>query len=304
VTSGSGVAVVTGASGYLGSRICATLSANGWSVIRLVQSPNSATGPSLRYHLAAPVDEEVKKALQSADVLVHAAYDFSVTSRADIWRINVTGTRNLLQEARRADIRRILVLSSMSAYEGSAQAYGQAKLAIEDHTIAAGGCPIRPGVVIGKQPGGMAGALRKLASFPVIPVIAGNPKQFVVREEDLMAAIAALAMTEELPPGPIGVAFPIPMTLRDLLGALRPGHRRKPLYVPVPWRLVHWVLRAGETLGITFPFRADSLLGLVHSAPNVPGLQALARLGVTPQAVVPNVDANDEQETLQAKGHG
>ncbi len=304
MTGGPGIAVVTGASGYLGSRICATLSARGWSVIRLVRSPMPAAGPSFRYDIASPVDEEVQKALQAADVLVHAAYDFSVTSRADIWRINVEGTRNLLRQARRAHVRRILVLSSMSAYEGSTQLYGQAKLAIEDDTIAAGGCPIRPGVVTGKEPGGMAGALKKLASLPVVPVITGNPKQYVVREEDLMAAIAALATTETLPTGPIGVAYPIPTGFRDLLEGLRPARRRRPLYVPVPWRVVYWVLRAGETVGITLPFRADSLLGLVHSAPNVPGLQDLARLGVTPRAVLPSVDAYEERQTPEARGHG
>lgn len=298
MTRGAGIAVVTGASGYLGSRICATLSARGWSVVRLVRSPMPAVGSSFRYDIAAPVDEEVRKVLRSADVLVHAAYDLSVTSRADIWRINVEGTRDLLQEARRANVRRILVLSSMSAYEGTAQLYGQAKLAIEEDTAAVGGCAIRPGVVIGNQPGGMAGALKKLASLPVVPAIAGNPRQYAVREEDLMAAIAALATSEKLPPGPIGVAHPIPVPFRDLLAAVHPWHGRRPLFVPLPWRIVYWVLRIGETLGITLPFRADSLLGLVHSAPNVPGLKDLAQLGVTPGAVLPSHDADDQQETL------
>ena len=304
MTDGAGVAVVTGASGYLGSRICANLSARGWSVVRLVRSPMPDAGSSFKYDIAAPVDEEVRKVLESADVLVHAAYDLSVTSRADIWRINVEGTRNLLQEARRANVSRILVLSSMSAYEGTAQLYGQAKLAIEEDTIAAGGCVIRPGVVIGQQPGGMAGALKKLASLPVVPVIAGNPRQYVVREDDLMAAIAALATCEKLPPGPIGVAHPIRVPFRDLLEAVHPWHRRRPLFVPIPWRLVYLVLRTGETLRIKLPFRADSLLGLVHSAPNVPGLQDLAQLGVAPRAVLPGHDADDQQGTPQTTGSG
>jgi nucleoside-diphosphate-sugar epimerase len=285
VTGGAGIAVVTGASGYLGSRICATLLARGWSVVRLVRSPTPAVGPSLKYDIAAPVDEEVRKVLESADMLVHAAYDLSVTSRADIWRINVEGTRNLLEEARRANVRRILVLSSMSAYEGTSQLYGQAKLAIEEDTIAAGGCAIRPGVVIGKQPGGMAGALKKLASLPIVPVIAGNPRQYVVREEDLMAAIAALAACEKLPPSPIGVAHPIPVAFRDLLVALAAQEGRRCHFVPVPWRLVYWALRVGELTPIALPFRADSLLGLVHSAPFAPSVEELEPLGVTLRAL-------------------
>jgi nucleoside-diphosphate-sugar epimerase len=304
MTGDKGIAVVTGASGYVGSRICSTLSARGWSVVRLVRSPTPASGASLRFDIAAPIDEDVRKVLQSADVLVHAAYDFSVTSRADIWRINVEGTRTLLQEARRANVRRILVLSSMSAFEGTSQLYGQAKLAIEEDTMAAAGCAIRPGVVIGAQPGGMAGALKKLASLPVAPTIAGNPRQYVVREDDLMAVIAALAASERAPVGPIGVACPIAVPFRDLLEAVRPGRRRRPLLVPVPWRLVYWLLRMGETLGIRPPFRSDSLLGLVHSAQNIPGSQELAQLGITPRAVFPHPDADEQRQSLQTTGHG
>ena len=296
MTNDRGIAVVTGASGYLGSRICATLSARGWSVVRLARAPTPGADPSLHYDISAPIDEEVRKVLQSAAVLVHAAYDFSARSRADIWRINVEGTRSLLQEAGRARVGRILVLSSMSAYEGTAQLYGQAKLAIEADTIAAGGCVIRPGVVIGEMPGGMAGALRKLASLPVVPVIAGNPGQYVVREEDLMVAIAALIESESLPPTPIGIAHATQVPIRDLLELVRPAHGRIPHFVPVPWRIVYGVLRVGESLRIRLPFRSDSLLGLVHSAPGVPGLQDLAHLGVTPRAVLPSHDAEGQQE--------
>lgn len=35
---------------------------------------------------------------------------------------------------------------------------------------------------------------------------------------------------------------------------------------------------------IGLPFRADSLLGLVHTAPSVPGSEPLTRLGVTIRA--------------------
>jgi nucleoside-diphosphate-sugar epimerase len=150
----------------LGSRICTTLSERGWRVVGLARSPSPESTTSVQYDIAAPIDEALRGLLRSADVLVHAAYDFSVTSQADIWRVNVQGTRNLLHEARRANVRRIVVLSSMSAYEGTAQLYGRAKLAIEKDALAAGGCAIRPGVVIGSNPGGMAGALRKLALLP------------------------------------------------------------------------------------------------------------------------------------------
>ena len=41
------VAVVTGASGYLGSQICDTLESSGWHVVRLARSPGKSHGQTL-----------------------------------------------------------------------------------------------------------------------------------------------------------------------------------------------------------------------------------------------------------------
>jgi nucleoside-diphosphate-sugar epimerase len=278
------LAVVTGASGYLGSLICTTLESGGWQVLRLVRSPSTGNRSVCRYNLAAPVRAEVRGILESADVLVHAAYDLSLTSRSDIWRVNVGGTRSLLEVAGSAGVRRIIVLSSMSAYDGTRQLYGQAKLGIEAMTMAAGGCAIRPGLVYGDSPGGMAAALRKLTRLPIVPVVAGDARQYTVHEHDLMTAIHALAAADTVPPGPIGVAHPTPVAFRDLLVAFAAQEGRRCHFVQVPWWPVYWALRVGELLTIGLPFRADSLLGLVHTAPSVPGLEALTRLGVTIRA--------------------
>jgi nucleoside-diphosphate-sugar epimerase len=280
-------AVVTGASGYLGSRICATLESRGWQVVRFVRSP-STRNRSCSYDLAAPISAEVREVLQSADVLVHAAYDLSLTNPVDIWRVNVEGTRRLLKVAGAARIRRILVLSSMSAYLGTTQLYGRAKLDIEVMTAATGGCAVRPGLVYGDRSGGMAGALRKLVRLPLVPMIAGSARQYTVREDDLMTALAALAEVKTLPRGTVCLAHPTPVAFRDLLTGFAAQEARQCRLVPVPWQLIYWTLRTGETLHVRLPFRADSLLGLVHTAPGVTGTEALTRLGVTLRAFDPS----------------
>jgi nucleoside-diphosphate-sugar epimerase len=227
-----------------------------------------------------PVTAEVTGVLRSADVLVHAAYDLSLTSAADIWRVNVEGTRRLLEVANDARVRRILVLSSMSAFDGTSQLYGRAKLDIEAMTMESGGCAVRPGLVHGERFGGMAAALRKLTRLPIVPVIVGGGGLYTVCEDDLMTAIAALAAAETLAPGTISVAHPTPVILPDLLATFAAQEDRRCRLVPVPWHLVYCLLRTAEILRLRLPFRADSLLGLVRTASCVSDGGQLAQLGI------------------------
>lgn len=284
------VAAVTGASGYLGSQICETLESRGWQVIRLARSPGRSHGQVLPYDLATPVTAQIRQALRSANALIHAAYDLSLTSPADIWRVNVKGTRRLLEAAKEAAVGRIIVFSSMSAFAGTSQLYGRAKLDVEAMTIEFGGCAVRPGLVYSDQAGGMAGAMRKLTTLPVVPVIAGGAGVYTVREEDLMRAIALLASATTLEPGTISIAHPSRVTLLNLLRTFAAQENRRCRFVPVPWQLVYWLLRSGELMRLHLPFRADSLLGLIHTAPSLAGGDQLARLGVTVHAFKPAKD--------------
>ena len=274
------VVAVTGASGYLGSQICQTLESGGWQAIRLTRSPDQSRGQAFSYDLAMPITVQVREALQSVDVLIHAAYDLSLTSSADIWRVNVAGTRRLLEEARAAEVGRIIVLSSMSAFAGTTQLYGRAKLDIEAITTEFGGCALRPGLVHSEQAGGMVRALRKLTILPIVPVIIGGSGVYTVRERDLLKVIALLASATTLEPGTISVAHPSRVTLVDLLRAFAAQQDRRCRFVPVPWQPVYWLLRGGELSRLHLPFRADSLLGLVRTAPGLIGEDRLARLGV------------------------
>jgi nucleoside-diphosphate-sugar epimerase len=278
-TQGTRVAAVTGASGYLGSRIARELETTGWRVVRLVRNPDPGDPTQRWFDAGRPLDPAL---LESVDLLVHAAYDLTVTGRDDIWRINVEGTSRLLRAAQDARVGRIIVLSSMSAYEGTSQLYGRAKLDIEALTFAAGGHAIRPGIVFGEQAGGMTGALRKMTRLPLVPLVAGNVRLYFVSDVDLVRAVAVLADAESLPAAPIGVAYPTPVRFRDFLVALAAGEGRHPRFVPFPWRALYAILRAGEALRLTLPFRADSLLALAKPAPSLPGSAELERLDVVP----------------------
>jgi nucleoside-diphosphate-sugar epimerase len=274
---GQPVVAITGAGGYLGSVLVAALGSAGYTVRRLLRSPGSGSGDH-HFDLSSVASCD---ALDGVDLLVHCAYDMTLTSRAAIWQTNVFGTVALFDRALSLGVRRTIALSSMSAYPGTRQLYGRAKLAVEAAALDRGLCVVRPGLVYGAGGGGMAGTLHRLATLPVLPDFGPRAHQFTVSEQDFAAALVALAGAERLPAFPVGIAHPEPVLFTELLTsfAVIEG-KSQPRFVRVPPMAVYGALRATEFLPIKLPVRADSLLGLVRPAPNVPNLEVLDQLGV------------------------
>jgi len=271
------IAAITGANGYLGSVISAGLEADGYQIRRLVRRPRPATSD----HAYDIVSGCSPGELEDADVLVHCAYDFTVTTRSDVWRTNVYGTRLLLDLAVSTRVRRTIFISSMSAYAGSRQIYGRAKLASEEDVLARSMCAIRPGLVYGPGWGGMAGTLRKLTALPIVPLVGGRAHQFTLHEDDLRRVVGTLAKAQAIPKRPIGLANPTPVSFDRLLSEIsRVDTGRLPRFVPIPWQPLYCALRVAELTPVALPLRADSLLGLVRSAPLVPYPEDLKELGI------------------------
>jgi len=278
------VVAVTGANGYLGSVLVDAFGSAGFEVRRLVRSPapESSDRP---FDLASgcPAD-----ALDRVALLVHCAYDLTLTRRADIWRSNVFGSVSLFDAAVAGGVPRTIVLSSMSAYPGTRQLYGRAKLATEAAARARGLCVVRPGLVYGPGGGGMAGTLRRLARLPVLPDFGPRARQFMVSEGDFAATIVALARSGRLPDVPVGIAHPEPVPFTEVLTSFAAGQgRRRPRFVPTPPMAVYGALRVAELLPVGLPVRADSLLGLIRPAPEVPNVEVLDQLRIAPRPFTP-----------------
>jgi nucleoside-diphosphate-sugar epimerase len=272
------VVAITGATGYLGSVLEPAFVGAGYSVRRLGRSPRPATDDRA-FDLGEDVDPST---LEGVDVLVHCAYDMTLTKRAAIWERNVFGTVRLLEAAEAAGVRRTVVVSSMSAYPGTRQLYGRAKLDCELAALSRNMTVVRPGLVYGPGWGGMVGTLRRLSALPVLPDFGPRAHQFTVHEDDLAAAILAVAQVGEAPTVPLGIAYPEPLAFRALIADLAIGQRKAaPRFVPTPGMAVFGALHSAEILGLPLPVRADSLRGLLRPAPVVANVGVLADLGIS-----------------------
>lgn len=115
----SGVAVVTGACGFIGRAFSAELTRRGYEVrgIDVRREPGIIAGD-----IAEP--GEWTRALEGADLVVHTAAIVGETGEdAAYWRVNVEGTRAVLDAAAAASVGRVLHLSSIVVH-GAAFADG------------------------------------------------------------------------------------------------------------------------------------------------------------------------------------
>jgi nucleoside-diphosphate-sugar epimerase len=267
---------VTGATGYLGSRLCHYFKDRCSSTIQLTSNPDTAN-PSLPREKFS-LTNGIRKGFFSendVDVLVHAAYDFRPKSRRDIWDTNVSGSIALFKQARAEGVNRIVFISSMSAYEGCRSLYGNAKLEIEaalsDDSDSS--C-VRPGLIYStplNESHGMVGSiLGKVKDRNILPLIGGGKQVlYLTHEEDLGRFCFWLATrpstSSQSGPKYFITANQKPYLFREIVEqVLINSNRSNVKLVSVPWRSVWLVLKSLEAVHLSTDFRSDSVLSLAY----------------------------------------
>jgi nucleoside-diphosphate-sugar epimerase len=275
------VCAITGASGYVGSRVAQRLGQDA-RVVALTRKP--AGDADISWSLTSTDDIAPLFRQQRVSVLIHAAWDFSAVTSQEIQRVNVEGSIRLLRMAKAAGVSRIVFISTISAFAGARSLYGKAKLQVESAAAELGGIVLRPGLVFGDSPGGVFGSIRKQVQHQKFIPLIGNGKspQFLVPEETLAGVVAdAVAGRFDRAGGqPITVANPHPWPFRDIVRNLARAQGRKVTLIPLPWPLLYAGLRAGEIVGRKMPFRSDSVISFVYQDP-APDFSQLDALGIT-----------------------
>ena len=263
---------VTGANGYLGSRIATYLNQKDWEVYQLTRDKNS---PKQEKSIYFSLENKLNPTnLADIDVLIHCAYDFKQIAWKDIYRSNVEGSLQLFQSAIDAGVKKIIFISTMSAYEDCQSLYGRAKLTIEKGLVDLTSkyqdknveiAILRPGLIYGKQVGGMVGSLSKVLSIsPIVPLIGrGDQILYLSHQQDLCQLITQLCSTQKSFSVPIIAANENGKTFKEILQLIAGAKQKKVIFIPVPWRLMWLVIKISENIGIGL-FRSDSIVSLVN----------------------------------------
>ncbi len=119
------LAMVTGATGFVGANLAAALQQAGWRV-RVLHRPASKltalAGLTYESALGDILDaDSVERAVQGCDVVFHAAgvADYWRSDRRRMFQVNVEGTRNVMAAALRAGVPRVVHTSSAAALGSS-----------------------------------------------------------------------------------------------------------------------------------------------------------------------------------------
>jgi len=258
---------ITGATGFIGRHLCDRFRRLGWQVRALARDTTAypfAERGVTSYACDLP-DRLDERALDSARVVIHAAYVTRHGHLEEARRVNDLGTRQVLSAARRAGVEQLVFISSQSAHDAALSYYGRSKLEMERLFVAPGvpgGLAIRPGLVLGP---GQAGLFHRMCETVrgarLVPLFDGGRQPLqTVHVDDLGAAITAAVQQRRA--GVFTVAEPEPVGMRGFLELLAARLGRKPRFVSVPLGPALAALRAIELTGLPFPVSSENLLGL------------------------------------------
>jgi nucleoside-diphosphate-sugar epimerase len=258
--------LVTGASGFIGRSLVEALRRAGWRVRAGARKPEGAgfahDVETVRLpDLAAPIDWA--PLLEGVTHVVHLAgiaHKGAEVPDEAYERVNRAAVAGLAAQAARSGVQRLIFVSSIAAQSGPSAdhvlteadtprpttIYGRTKLAAEAD-LRASGAPytiLRPVVTYGLDAPGNIATLVRLAALPLpLPFGAFETRRSLLAIDNLNGAVA-FALAEPKTTGETYiVADPNPLTLPDIIAALRAGMRRPPRLINISPRLFAGALR-------------------------------------------------------------
>lgn len=275
-------ALVTGASGQVGSQIVEQLSRAGWTVRGLSRSPGSdrmitALG-------GEPVRGDVLDrttlvaASTGADVIFHTAAAITVSGGWESYRrVNLDGTAAIIEAAEKSGAR-LLHLSSVAVY-GSSGRYGDTKtsedtplgplreqshyarskreseqMVMEAHRAGRiWATAVRPDVIYGPRDRQFVPRIARALRLGVMPLLGGGRSTLAVVHAANVGSGAILAATNDGAGGRVyNLANDYDVTVRDFFTFAARGLGKGVSFVPVPIWLAKTGLRAFRIVDRTF----------------------------------------------------
>jgi 2-alkyl-3-oxoalkanoate reductase len=259
-------ALVTGATGFVGSHLTEALRRRGDDVTALARSASKAAALAPLGVRVVPGDLHDRAALQRAvegqDVVYHVAGVVAARSEADFLVANRDGTRNVTEAAERAGVGRLVLVSSMAAAGPTIKGrplrgdepprpvtqYGRSKLAAEGVVTGSrlAWTIVRPPMVYGPRDQEVLKVFR-LARLGLAPVLGdGTQELSAVHGADLADALVAAGTTAAAVGHTYYACHPEVFTGAEMALAVGRAMGRRLAVIRVPAAIGRGVLRVTE----------------------------------------------------------
>lgn len=258
--------LVTGASGFIGKKLVTALAKQGYAVRAAARDPSAIIAASevervTMPELATPADwSDLLEGVTHVVHLAGIAHAPGVLPDTVYTRINAEAVGELAEQAK-GTVERFVFMSSVRAQAGLAadeaitekdvpqptDAYGHSKLEAE-RLVEQSGVPytiLRPAVVYGRGVKGNIASLATIAKTPMPLPFGGldNCRSLLALDNLVTAVIHVLAM-EAAKNETFLVADAAPISVADLVGAMREGLGKPPHLVKVPSGAVKRILKS------------------------------------------------------------
>lgn len=205
------------------------------------------------------------KVFRNAAVVIHAAANIDDQSLTE--QMEIEAAQSLVEQARRADVGRLVFISSCVASPDGPNRYARVKWAIEQVFLSSGGTVIRPGLVYGGSTSGNRGLFALLDRWakatPFVPVFLPPLWVQPIHVDDLCEIIlSSVEETNDSLPIYQAVAEGIHLTafLRRLAWH---RHHRYPAMFPFPVSLIGFAAAVGTRAApLISTFYVERLTGL------------------------------------------
>ena len=258
--------LVTGGTGVVGTAAVTALLARGHTV-RLLSRHADADAKQWPEGVepckgSIAEADDVRGSAEGCDAVLHCAGIVDESPpEVTFDRVNVGGTRLLVEEAERAGVPHFVYVSSLGCDRGESP-YHKSKLEGERIVRGFDGRWVitRPGNVYGPGDEVVSLMLRLVRTLPAVPVVGGGDQPFQpIWVEDLAPALAAACERSDLAGRTLELAGGETTNQRDLFERLARITGRSPAQLPLPGALASLGQRLASMVGIDLPVNQSQL---------------------------------------------
>lgn len=242
--------LITGSTGFVGRHLAKRLVAEGERPRCLVRSREKA-------QQVLPLDEvelaigDITKpttlapAMQGIDTVVHSAFitaDLKESRSVSYYEVNVGGTRNLVEQARRAGVQKIIVMSGLGTKPDKEGSYMQGRYLAEQAVKESGlaWSILQPSIQFGEQAAFFTGLAALIRMAPVVPVVGTSKRKFQpIWVEDVVTCLMKQIREDQRTSKTYVVGGSEQVTYGEILTLLAKAMGKKRLNVPTPVPFVY-----------------------------------------------------------------